>query len=190
MSYQNLPAIDEDETTVLVVTTSTPPPTSTNRSSQWRVARVAGMLLLLLLLVMVVAVGGGGMVGRKPEESLLVDTAAGLVGSPPFCYPRNQSNFEGTSVSTYWGKGYAFETCYKLENPNTHHDAIEEDGRMVKYCWSASYYEDLGPIGSGYYQCLPYGDGWKALEFTYKGPTRPGVHCGKPCQRLYKEFHS
>ena len=181
MSYQNPPTIvDEDETAVLVVTPRTPPPpTSTTRTARapWRAALVAGMLLLLLLVLVAVGGGGGGMVGRKtPEGSLLLATEGRLP-----CVPAT-GNFQGTSTTTtdywgIWGKDDPFETCYRLDL-----------GDEVQFCWSKSYQNPR--IINGHNQCIPYGDGWKAVEYPYwyLWLPNPNHQCGVPCKHVYQQF--
>ena len=169
MSYQNSPTIDEDEEIAvpLVTTITPPPPPSTMTTSLHRSSRkiiVAGTLLLLLLFMMLA--GGGGMVGRRPEKSLTTTAIEGLVvGSAP-CLPAT-SNFQGTSVTTWFGKSYAFETCYKL-------------GDEDKYCWSKSFYDD---VNGQYYQCSPNpkGGAWYGFD------TKVTWWCGPPCQDMYHD---
>ena len=165
MSYQNSPSSIDKENKIAVplmlMTPSTPPPiATTTRLLQWRVALlVVGMLLLFDVLA------GCGVVGRRPEESSSTTAAAGLVGHFAPCLPATDT-FMGGSVTTWYGKHYAFETCYKLNL---------DDGPA--YCWSKSY-----KAVNLFYQCIPnpkHG-GWYALEYT-----SPNL-CGPPCQDMYQ----
>merc|ERR1711865_710889 len=63
-----------------------------------------------------------------------------------------------------------FETCWKLDlgNNNDH-----------QYCWSKSYYKSA-KVG-GWWQCVPNGRGWYALErASYKS-------CRPPCQEMHHD---
>ena len=168
MSYQNSPcSIEEDQEIVVPLgTTSTPPPPSTTTRAQWRAALVVGMLLLLLMML----AGGGGVVGRRPEGSSSTTAAEGLVVGDAPCVPATDT-FTGGSVTTWYGKSYPFETCYKLDL-----GGYDED----KFCWSKSYHSDYYGV---FYQCIPNpkNGGWYALE--YASPNS----CGPPCQDMYQD---
>lgn len=60
-----------------------------------------------------------------------------------------------------------FETCWKLDlgNNNDH-----------QYCWSKSYYKSA-KVG-GWWQCVPNGRGWYALERVETIPSRPVIKTG------------
>ena len=157
MSYQKSSTSDEDDTVVPLVTTLLPPTMSYHSKRRMAVAMLAGMML------------AGGMVGRRPEKSLTTTAIEGLVvGSAP-CLPAT-SNFQGTSVTTWFGKSYAFETCYKL-------------GDEDKYCWSKSFYDD---VNGQYYQCSPNPKGGAWYGFDTKLPSRLWRLCDTPCQEMHK----
>ena len=130
--------------------------------------------------LVVPSLGAGGLVvpsvTEPPTEGFVVPSL-GYVASDdePACEPAT-STFQGTSTTTSYimlsGEGDQFETCFELKYGNND----------VKYCWSKSY---KSAYYATYYQCIPKGDGWKALDIT--SPKWSG--CGPPCQDMYHQAY-
>ena len=81
------------------------------------------------------------------------------IGDAP-CVPAT-STFTGVSVTTLYGKDYAFETCYKLDL-----------GDEAKYCWSKSYQA----VGNYFYQCIPNQKNGECASLRSFGRTIITIH--------------
>ena len=79
----------------------------------------------------------------------------------------SNATFIGVSTTTSWGKGYAFETCYKY-------------GTEKKYCWSKSY----KAVNGKFFECHPNGDQWDGLEGDDMKNVPDG--CGLACKGMYQ----
>ena len=133
------------------------------------IAIFAGMMLLLIC----GASSTYDVTPRRVSNKQSKKTTKPLVTKPlqhdgAPCLPA-QGYFGGITKTTTFGNYDPFETCYKL---NAH-----------TLCWTKSYLR--GGEGSQeahrYFQCVPNGAGWYALERASFNS------CGSPCQGQHQD---